>query len=110
VVGISETLQLELADTEVGVSVLCPGLVNTNIFTSQRNRPAELRNAARNPAGKRVTAEIQDQRGLDPAVVGDLVADAIRDGRFWIFTHPELLTFVEERARRIADAGRPGGG
>jgi NAD(P)-dependent dehydrogenase (short-subunit alcohol dehydrogenase family) len=104
VVGISETLALELAATKVGVSVLCPGLVKTNIFTSQRNRPQELRNEARNPAARAATDEVLQQRGLDPAVVGELVADAIRDGTFWIFTHPELLDVVEERHERISDA------
>jgi NAD(P)-dependent dehydrogenase (short-subunit alcohol dehydrogenase family) len=104
VVGISETLALELAATKVGVSVLCPGLVKTNIFTSQRNRPQELRNEARNPAARAATDEVLQQRGLDPAVVGELVADAIRDGTFWIFTHPELLDVVEERHGRISDA------
>ena len=44
VVAISESLQLELAmqSAKVKVSVLCPGFVNTNIATSERNRPAHL--------------------------------------------------------------------
>ena len=41
VVGISETMREELRGTKVGVSVLCPGFVKTNIFHSQRNRPQE---------------------------------------------------------------------
>ena len=106
VVGISETLAMELADTAVGVSVLCPGLVNTNIFTSQRNRPQELRNENRNPAGRLVSDEVLKTRGLDPDVVAELVANAIRSGEFWIFTHEELLSSVEDRHRRMMDAAR----
>ena len=49
VVAISETLSKELqaAGSSVGVSVLCPGFVRTNIFDSQRNRPDALRNATK---------------------------------------------------------------
>ena len=110
VVGISETLAMELADTDVGVSVLCPGLVNTNIFTSQRNRPADLRNEKRNPSGRIASDEVLKTRGLDPAVVGELVARSIREREFWIITHPELLSAVEQRHRGIVDAGRAGRG
>jgi NAD(P)-dependent dehydrogenase (short-subunit alcohol dehydrogenase family) len=106
VVGISETLALELADTKVGVSVLCPGLVNTNIFTSQRNRPPVLRNEKRNDAARLVSEAVLQTRGLDAGVVGDLVADAIRTGEFWIFTHPELLQAVKDRHRQMMAAVR----
>jgi len=104
VVGISETLAIELSSTKVGVSVLCPGLVNTNIFSSQRNRPQELRNDTRKPDARAASGEILQQRGLDPAVVADLVARAVQERTFWILTHPELLDVVDERHRRLMDA------
>ncbi len=106
VVGISETLAVELRDTAVGVSVLCPGVVNTNIFQSQRNRPAELKNPRRNPGARAANAQVTDMIGIDAAVVADHVHDAIVDGRFWIITHPELLTHVEERTHSLLDEGR----
>src|SRR5688572_9116001 len=107
VVGISETLAIELQKTRVGVSVLCPGLVNTNIFTSQRNRPAQLRNDRRkDDQTVLVRPEVVTERGLDPAVVAGLVTAAIENGEFWIFTHPALLDEVESRHRRIVEAGR----
>lgn len=109
VVGISETLAIELGETKVRVSVLCPGLVNTNIFTSQRNRPQVLRNEKRNHEARLISEGVLQNRGLDPGVVGDLVADAIRTGQFWIFTHPDLLHAVEERHRRMLDAARDRG-
>ena len=42
VVGLSETMRAEFAAHDIGVSVLCPGFVNTNIFASERNRPVAL--------------------------------------------------------------------
>jgi short-subunit dehydrogenase len=106
VVGISETLAIELRDTAVGVSVLCPGVVNTNIFQSQRNRPAELRNPSRNPSARAANSQVTAMVGIDAAVVADHVHDAIVDDRFWIITHPDLLTHVEERTHSLLDEGR----
>lgn len=100
VVGISETMRAELAGTKVGVSVLCPGFVRTNIFASQRNRPAELRNVEKKQAARAVNDEMikmVEQTAIDPGAVGAAVLDAVRTGRFWIFTHPDLLAGVRER-------------
>ena len=100
VVGISETLRLEMAETGVGVSVLCPGFVRTNIRESQRNRPTELRNEKRNPGARVANAAVGSQRSIpviQPEQVADLVHDAVLDDRFWIFTHPELMPPVEDR-------------
>jgi len=100
VVGISETLREELQGTKVGVSVLCPGLVRTNIFTSQRNRPEELRNAEKKTSARAANDEMirqmQDQ-AMDPRDVGAKVLDAVRNDRFWIITHPDLLEQVRSR-------------
>ncbi|MCU1361442.1 MAG: short-chain alcohol dehydrogenase [Ilumatobacteraceae bacterium] len=104
VVGISETLAVELAGTGVGISVLCPGVVSTNIFTSQRNRPDRLRNETPKAAARQSNVELMQQLGISPAVVADRVAEAIIDDRFWIFTHPELLDAVETRHAGIMAA------
>jgi NAD(P)-dependent dehydrogenase (short-subunit alcohol dehydrogenase family) len=109
VVAISETLADELAaeGSEVGVSVLCPGLVRTNIFTSQRNRPAALRNEQRKTAARSANEEIAQalrERGIDPAIVAGRVFDAIRTNTFWIITHPEFLPAVAERTEQIQAA------
>jgi NAD(P)-dependent dehydrogenase (short-subunit alcohol dehydrogenase family) len=113
VVAISETLAAELAaeDAQVGVSVLCPGLVRTNIFTSQRNRPAALRNDKPKTEARAANQQIADAllaQGIDPSTVAGKVFDAIRANRFWIITHPEYLPTVAERFARIQDEGAQG--
>lgn len=113
VVAISETLAAELAgeDAKVGVSVLCPGLVRTNIFTSQRNRPAALRNVTKKTAARAANQQITDDlkaQGIDPAIVAGRVFDAIRSNTFWIITHPEHLPAVAQRWARIEAAGTHG--
>jgi NAD(P)-dependent dehydrogenase (short-subunit alcohol dehydrogenase family) len=104
VVTLSETLhqELRMQDAKIGVSVLCPGPIHTNIADSRRNRPAELAPSAR-PAP--VGAGLRDmlRAGMDPAEVADLVVRAIRDGRFYILTHDNIKTGVERRMRDILE-------
>jgi NAD(P)-dependent dehydrogenase (short-subunit alcohol dehydrogenase family) len=113
VVGLSESLAVELhqAKSPVHVSVLCPGWVRTNIITSQRNRPAELRNERRK-GGEAATRndtikEIFDTIALDPAEVAGMVVDGIRTERFWIVTHPDMLGAIEARNASIATGFLP---
>ncbi len=112
VVGISETLALELQGTAVGVSVLCPGLVNTNIFTSQRNKPAELRSNTPNLQARAANEGLLRELGIDPSTVADLVAHAVRNDQFWILTHREMLPALHARHERLtaAEAGAVDGG
>jgi NAD(P)-dependent dehydrogenase (short-subunit alcohol dehydrogenase family) len=110
VVAMSESLaaQLHLIDARIGVSVLCPSAVNTNIPTSRRNRPPELVNEADDLANV-VTPQMQRYRermnaalalGKEPAEIADIVYNAIRNGDFYILTHPEQQ---EERVRARAE-------
>ena len=110
VVGISETMRADLLPHDIGVSVLCPGLVNTNIFDSGRNRPEDLPGASLAPlvdpnAGD-LSAQLEQMRhtALDPAVVGDMVLHAIRENEFYIFTHPELEAMTDARKDEMASA------
>jgi NAD(P)-dependent dehydrogenase (short-subunit alcohol dehydrogenase family) len=106
VVAISETLAAELAgeDAKVHVSVLCPGFVRTNIFTSGRNRPAHLGKQAKAPViPGDIRSEI-DPLFIEPAQVADDVLDAVVHDKFWIFTHPEMLDNVATRHDQIMEA------
>jgi len=110
VVAISETLHKELtmSGANVGVSVLCPGYVRTNIFQSQRNRPESLRNPERAAGGARArNRELEEisRTAMDPADVAARVHAAIIEDRFWITPSPEFLEAVVARAQDIA-AGR----
>ena len=122
VVAIMETLHLEMQrdrNADVGVSVLCPGVVRTNIATAQRNRPAELRRERRpRPEGEAPT-ETADarrrnaniaaalERGMDPAQVAAKVIEAMYERRFWVLSHPELLADVNHRNQQLADLENP---
>lgn len=87
VVGLSESLWRELHPQGVGVSCLCPNLVDTRIFQSERNRPyaAELtpaQNAIMTPLRETLSAQ-----GIAPSGAAASVVDAIVEDRFWVFTH-----------------------
>lgn len=110
VVGLSESMRPDLARKNVGVSVLCPEAVNTGIVTSSRNRPEHLR---RQPSGGR--REAQDPaiaeairkvfaNALDPAVIGDMVLEAIRNDDLYILSHPAQRAAVQARHDAILAA------
>lgn len=120
VVTLSETLkrELQMVGAPIGVSVLCPGVVQTNIFESQRNRPEGLLNED-GPQGFDVLLRDRgegapDEAALDsfgqvlsPEDVAGQVFDAVETDRFYILTHPEAS---EGRVRaRMEDilTGRP---
>jgi len=102
VVGISETLRAEGASYGLGVSVLCPGLVRTNIVNSQRNRPAALGRAPARPQalGERAAARMQAE-GMDPLEVGRRVRAAVLENRLYVLTHPDLESFFDARVAAI---------
>jgi NAD(P)-dependent dehydrogenase (short-subunit alcohol dehydrogenase family) len=112
VVTLSETLQRDLAmfGSSIGVSVLCPGWVNTGIGDSGRNRPDELRNADSGnilDGGGASPLQAVLENGLPPAEVAAMVLDAVRTGRFYILTHPEWNAMIEQRTSDILDGRTP---
>jgi NAD(P)-dependent dehydrogenase (short-subunit alcohol dehydrogenase family) len=108
VVAISETLHAELAGTGIGVSVLCPGGVSTNIFQHAIDRrpaggvqmqwPEEL------SGGNAGNAAMTSLRMIDPEDVGRMVRRGILDDDLYIFTHPEFEAVFRARADRILAA------
>jgi len=112
VVGLSETLFHELADagSKIGVSVLCPGYVRTNIATSQRNRPEHLRREHKASTGARRTNDgiaSGVSGGLEPDQVAELVVHGIRSDHFWIVTDRDLLRQVAARNQALAEGRNP---
>ncbi len=99
VVGIMETMMAENRKTNLGISVLCPGVVSTNIATSTRNRQDDYGGAAP-PSSKERIGEVLAQ-GLDPDVVGRQVLEAIIDNQPYIFTDPTMRKMIESRHKRL---------
>jgi NAD(P)-dependent dehydrogenase (short-subunit alcohol dehydrogenase family) len=112
-VTISETMFSELAlrGSAVGVSVLCPGWVNTRINEAARNRPegAPAPEAVALPGADAFRDVLEDmvRTGLDPADVAELVLDAILHDRLYVLTHPESSEFVRQRTERIVRGENP---
>lgn len=98
VVAMSETAMAEHLGDNIGVSVLCPGVVNTNLATSARNRPAEYGGATDSRSEQMVEML---KKGLSPDVVGEQVLEAIREDQPYIFTDPGLRKYVQARFDRI---------
>ena len=101
VVGLSETLQKDLRGYDIGVSVLCPMGVNTQIRKSDRNRPAALRNEAAEREGRAVELI---GRYLPPEHVAERVPRAIYANRLYVITHREGLEPLRRRFERMAHA------
>jgi NAD(P)-dependent dehydrogenase (short-subunit alcohol dehydrogenase family) len=110
VVALAETLFLELQGTGVGVSVLCPGLVKTGIFASERNRPERFGGSDHEADDlQQLMQGMLAGSGTEPAEVAELVLDAVKTGRFWLLPHPELGEMVSQRAAAITGGTQPGG-
>ncbi len=112
VVALTESLYhtMEGAQLGVGVSCLCPGWVKTGILDSERNWPSEFGALPDRDAGAEVSRNYVKRaidEGMQPAAVADLVVDAVREGRYWIFPHPEWVEIAMERFHRIGDAQNP---
>ncbi len=102
VVALTESLAIELEQdgSHVGVTVLCPGPVLTNIGTSTRNRPDGLEGALSDADLPMV--EGRTWMGADE--VGDIVVEAIRENHLYAVTHPAMFPPVQERHDRITAA------
>ena len=117
VVALSESLHfdLQLTGATVGVSVLCPEWVRTNIADSERNRPSDVAPVESGPVPgvdvdpEMIRALIQGliQGGMDPGDVAAQVVDAIRTGRFWVLTHATTVEAARQRWDAIASDGQP---
>ncbi len=105
VVGLSEALWREVSPQGVGVSCLCPNLVDTKIFDSERNRDD---GAVMTPDTAALMAPMREMigvTGMAPADVAGAVHDAVVADRFWVLTHDmtldaALVRFEDLRAGR----------
>jgi NAD(P)-dependent dehydrogenase (short-subunit alcohol dehydrogenase family) len=116
VVALTEALfyDLERIDSRLHASVLCPGVINTNIMYSNRNRPDSLLDDGSSrdltPEGRtradRVK-QIAETQGMAPEQLADIVVNAIRDEQFWILTHSDYDNSVRVRMEGILNRTNP---
>ncbi len=100
VVALTETLRIDLGETKVSASVLCPGGVRTRIMESDRNRPQDLGG----PGDFEARAGAMPPDPIDPMVVGQRVLAAIKADAPYIVTHKEQKAMVEGRFNPILEA------
>ena len=103
VVALSETLyhDLKLAESTIGVTALCPAFVPTGIADSHRNRPRNLANPAPQTTSQRMAQAASEKAVSSGRMTAEQVArmtfDAVRENRFYVFTHPQILPAVQAR-------------
>jgi NAD(P)-dependent dehydrogenase (short-subunit alcohol dehydrogenase family) len=108
VVALSEGMRNVLAPRKIGVSVLCPGVIRTQILNSRRNVPQRFAGAVGNPPpteGPRAefikALRERINTGIDPLYVGELVCEAIENDWPYIFTDTEHEPFIDKRFAAI---------
>jgi NAD(P)-dependent dehydrogenase (short-subunit alcohol dehydrogenase family) len=109
VVGLSETLRLELAGIGIGVSVLCPGPVATDIIARTMETQPETSGSLsqeereRRAEGLALATRVLKQ-GVSPDRVGEMVLEAVLADRLYIHTDRIMAPLIEARARALLDA------
>lgn len=114
VVLATEHLALDLADTPITVSVLCPGPVTTKIHEAALLRPdayGEASAAFLAVEQEALAGDAPEPTPLwrDPLEVGNLCVSAMRDGRLYVFPHPEFLPITHKRHAAIEAAAQERG-
>jgi NAD(P)-dependent dehydrogenase (short-subunit alcohol dehydrogenase family) len=117
VVALSEGVRNELAPRRIGVSVLCPGFIRTQIITSSRKPPERFDPAVGEIVTEGWPAErlellkmIQEHilqrisQGIDSSYVGELVREGIENDWPYIFTDLEFEPLIEARFAAIKQA------
>jgi NAD(P)-dependent dehydrogenase (short-subunit alcohol dehydrogenase family) len=103
VLALSEALEQELAGSGIGVSILCPGGVDTSIFASAATRPDRFGGSYSRP-GQEAMKSASATGVLAPDVVGRRVLQAIQDNEFYILTHTGERAAIGARFDRIRAA------
>ncbi len=107
VVALSEGWAGELEKEDIAVSVLCPAFVQTRIHESHRNRQDIYRSESASHGGvSQVAINMIKavENGIDPAIVGKRVVEALNAGELYIFTHPNYRRVLQHRAKKIDEA------
>jgi NAD(P)-dependent dehydrogenase (short-subunit alcohol dehydrogenase family) len=111
-VRVAEALYASLQETKapIGVTVLCPGLVNTRIYESERNRPDSLQpdgGAAPETAELQAIAESLYASAISPETVAEQVFAAVRDNTLYALTTTNFDSQIRERMEAILERRAP---
>lgn len=102
VVGLSESLAQDVAPHGIGVSVLCPAAVDTQIYKPERERPDRFGGATDVGRGSdRLRGLLK--AGMPPETIGQWVLRAIRDRAFYILPHAETRDWLDARHDRLRE-------
>ncbi|HEX7784479.1 MAG TPA: SDR family NAD(P)-dependent oxidoreductase [Sphingobium sp.] len=109
VVGLSEALHAELQSEGIGVSVLCPGPVATDIIARTRAAQPKVTRSMSAEQRQKVFASNEEMtaflaNGVQPDAVGDMVKRAISDNSLYIHTDRTSMFKVEERSAALLNA------
>ena len=106
--GYSESLRAELGKFNIGVSILCPGAVNTNIHESVLSRPERYGSTGYYGADPQVFKQLKAviEGGFDPVDLGRIVLEAVRRNEFWILPYPEFIPAIEKSVAEVIAAMR----
>jgi short-subunit dehydrogenase len=113
ITSLSETLFLELRETNIGVSVLCPGWVKTDLAkTTEKLGKQQSELSVLTPEIlksfnlDRETLDNLFDSGMEPDMVAELVIKAIQEDIFYIITNPESMQLVQNRFDKIVEDSR----
>ncbi|WP_420383867.1 SDR family oxidoreductase [Novosphingobium sp.] len=104
--GLSECLALDLADSGIGVSMLCPGAVNTNIHEAVLTRPAHQQDTGYYGADPAVLAHLKRviEVGMEPETLAKYVLAGVEADELYILPYPEFRGTLEDIHTRVMTA------
>lgn len=109
--GLTECLSMDLKDTKVGVSLLCPGAVNSNIHEAVLTRPKHLERTGYYGADPEAFARLKKviESGMEPETLARHVLEGVIDNQFYILPYPEFHATLEDIHARVMGAlAKPG--
>ena len=111
VVGLSEALRLELEPKKIGVTVLCPGPVGTDIVSNSRITQPPAQNEEESRTWEQATRQATGYlaRGVAPDKVGEMVLEAVKANRLYVLTDRVMEKLIEARTKALLDALPPVG-
>jgi len=104
IMALADAARRDWRDAGVGVSILCPGMVDTNLYNSRAHRQDDYGGASALPPEQFEKAKAFMAQGQDPGLTASLCLEGIERGEFLIIADPSIRRFAEVRAGEVAQA------